>query len=334
VAALLGDDEDATVVVAAPRGPAVAPAPPKPAAPAKQTTAPATRRAGIMPLVLGGVALIAVAGAGGAFLFLRGGSVPVPVPVATPAPANPAPAPVLPAQPPSIAPPVTPKPAPRNPAIVATAVTAAAAGAKCSLLNTSVGADGVQVSGFAGNGEAEAAARSAITAASSGLTVAWHAGALDPQWCRLLDVLRPAATAGTMQLALSGGRSVLHDHDYIWPDITAPAFPSWLVADYLAHGDSGQDPEAAHLYPNPKDHARSHAPGEMVKARTKDAIGPPFGTDLIVAIATSGPLFTKARPAETFGAYLTSLQSALESAARRGDQVAVGIMTVETQAKQ
>jgi eukaryotic-like serine/threonine-protein kinase len=336
VASLLGDDEDATVVVGAPRGPAVANAAAavaaKPVSPAKQTAAPAARRAGIMPLALGGVALVAVAGAGGAFLLLRGGSTPLAAPSATPAPAKLTPAPTLPAQPPPVAPPATPKPAPPDPAIVARAVTAAAAGAKCSLLATSVGADGVQVEGFAGSGDAEATARSAVATASSGLAVAWHASGLDPQWCRLLDVLRPAVSAGTVHLALSGGHTSLADRDPIEPDITMPSFPGWLVVDYLTHDDTLHDLVSAELYPNPTARGHLHTSADVVKVRSGNTIGPPFGTDLIVAMATTKPLFTKVRPSQVFGAYLSSLQNALDGAARRGDQVAVGIMTVETQA--
>jgi hypothetical protein len=164
------------------------------------------------------------------------------------------------------------------------------------------------------------------------LTVAWRASALDPQWCRLLDVLRPAALAGTVQLSLNHGQASLVDRDPIEPDVSMPSFPGWLVVDYLTRDDSLHDLVSAQLYPNPTAHGRMHSPGEIVKVRSGNTIGPPFGTDLIVAMATTRPLFTKTRTSQVFSAYLASLHEALNSAVQRGDQVAVGIMTVETQA--
>ncbi|MEJ0046591.1 MAG: protein kinase [Rhodospirillales bacterium] len=339
-AALPDEDDDATVVVSAKRPPAAAAAPlaPKPAAtPAREaprTVAPAAKRGGPMPLVLAGVAVLAVAGAGGAFMFLRGGSPPKPAsttPTPAPASANPTPAPTTSAPTPPVA---KPSPPPPDPAIVAPAVASAAAAASCTLLTTSVSADGVQVGGFAGRGEAETAALSSVAAASSGLAVAWHAGTLDSKWCDLLDVLRPAATAGTIQLALSGGKTVLHDRDPIWPDVTAPAFPNWLVVTYLTRDDRsapGHDLFAVQLFPNLKARGHAYAPGEVVPIRSTDTIGPPFGTDLIVAVASSGALFTKVQAPQTFATYLSSLRAALNGAAQRNEKVAVGIMTVETQ---
>jgi hypothetical protein len=61
---------------------------------------------------------------------------------------------------------------------------------------------------------------------------------------------------------------------------------------------------------------------------------PPFGTDLIIAIASSAPLFNKnqALPDQA-DAYVRELGSALDAAARRHANIAAGAVEVRTSPK-
>jgi len=347
VASLLGDDEDATVVAAPQRGPAPIAAKPEaaarvPAAPTKQPVAPAAKRGGIMPLVLGGAALVAVAGAGGAFLLLRGGTAPVTVPAPTPAPASPPRIETPTAQPQAaVTPPATPKPAPPDNASVGRAVAAVAASASCSFLATQVDSGGVHVSGFDGGGDSEMTARASVTSAASGLPIDWQARSVDSFWCRTFDALRPYGSGHPLSVSLATGARPLRDSELIKPDVQGPGFASWMRVDDFARGGEMQQgaklvpigPNVVHFYPTSKARARMLTAGELLQVRDKGwCVGPPYGTDLIIAVATANPLFPAARaPQEDFDTYLSAMRTALAAAAQRGDDVAVGIGTLETE---
>jgi eukaryotic-like serine/threonine-protein kinase len=345
VASLLGDDEDATVVVSAQRGPTPVPARPDaaaklPAPSAKQPVAPAAKRGRIMPLVLGGVALVAVAGAGGAFMLLRGGSAPVTAPPTTTPPKSPPQAPLQPQ--PAISPPATPKPAPPDTASISRAVAAAAASAGCSFLATQVDSDGVHVSGFDGGGDSETTARAAVNSAASGLPVSWQAKPVDSFWCRSFDALRPYASGRPLSVSLATGSRPLRDSELIKPDVQGPGFASWMRVDDFARGGEAQQgtklvpigPNVVHFYPTSKTRARRLTPGELLQVRDKNwCVGPPYGTDLIIAVATTNPLFPGTRALqEDFDTYLSAMRAALAAADQRGEDLAVGIGALETEA--
>jgi hypothetical protein len=57
----------------------------------------------------------------------------------------------------------------------------------------------------------------------------------------------------------------------------------------------------------------------------------PFGTDMIVAIAASAPLFSSPRPAdESVPAYLQALRAALDEAQRKGTKISANAILVQT----
>ena len=60
-------------------------------------------------------------------------------------------------------------------------------------------------------------------------------------------------------------------------------------------------------------------------------IGEPYGTDMIMAIASSEPLFDRPRPsnAETVSVYLRDLQAAIERARQRGVRLAGAAVTLD-----
>ena len=61
-------------------------------------------------------------------------------------------------------------------------------------------------------------------------------------------------------------------------------------------------------------------------------VGPPYGTDMIIAIASSQPLFDRPRPdnVESAADYLRELQAAVEAAKRRGVRLTGSAMAVDT----
>ena len=60
-------------------------------------------------------------------------------------------------------------------------------------------------------------------------------------------------------------------------------------------------------------------------------IGEPYGTDMIIAVASSEPLFDRPRPGntETADVYLRDLQSAIDALSRRGARLAGAAVTLE-----
>ncbi|WP_188259226.1 DUF4384 domain-containing protein [Azospirillum tabaci] len=100
-------------------------------------------------------------------------------------------------------------------------------------------------------------------------------------------------------------------------DITAPEFPAHLQVDYFT-----SDGDVIHLLPNPLEISGRVESGAVRRLGERGAggrswsIGPPYGHELIVVIASPTPLFPSPRPeAEAAASYLPALKQALDSAA-------------------
>ena len=78
------------------------------------------------------------------------------------------------------------------------------------------------------------------------------------------------------------------------------------------------DPKAGIVADPPRTATR---PGETVNlGHPSWLIGEPYGTDMIIAVASSEPLFDRPRPsnAETADVYLRDLQAAIDALRQRG----------------
>ncbi len=289
---------------------------------------------------------------------------PAPAPPPAPVAAEPAPQ-VQPAAPPPVQPPaaaaqaeVQPAPAPvvqPPPAATQTAdaglaplrqqVAAALAGARCTLADAAVQDSGqIGVSGLAGR-DAAAALRQRVAGLAAGHPLDWRVQAIDPVFCDALGVLHPIAAPDGLAVTLAGNRTALHDGERILPRVTAPGFGGDLRVDYLGH-----DGSVVHLYPTAADPAqhiaaqpsRVLAPGERLAlgdagpGRPVWEVGPPYGTDMIIAVASSTKLLVHA-PAQNAEddatAYLRGLDAAIAEARRNGAHIAGTALLVDTIAK-
>ena len=104
---------------------------------------------------------------------------------------------------------------------------------------------------------------------------------------------------------------------YLMFDVVTPDFPTHLQVDYFT-----SDGDVIHLLPNPLEISGRVEPGAIRRLGERGAggrfwsIGPPYGHELIVVIASPAPLFPSPRPeAETAASYLPALKQALDSAA-------------------
>ncbi|WP_439579551.1 protein kinase domain-containing protein [Elioraea sp.] len=277
-------------------------------------------------------------------------------PAAPPAPAPPAqqaaptpPAPQPPTPEPRVAPVAPPPvvPAPSEPprqqlalgptaATLRSAVAGAIAASRCSLVaGTIEGTDRVRLTGFAEAGGGESALR--LRVASAGVpweNIDWRVRGFEGPYCDALDLLRPVADVfgeppSGLSVALAGDRRRLVLGDLLTVRVGMPRFPAYLRVSYFTH-----DGEVVHLHPNSGDGARSFAPGARVslgdpaEGGPRWEIGPPYGTEMIVALASERPLFESAREDfERSEAYLAALRERLGDG--RAGRVAAQVLMVE-----
>jgi hypothetical protein len=218
------------------------------------------------------------------------------------------------------------------------------------MVDGDIGQDGtVTLTGLAG-----ISAANALRQGLAGLTipgaVQWQVQSVEPSFCHALDLLHPISpsfnpAAPRLGLTLVGGNTRLRDGEHILPQLVMPNFPSHLVVDYIAH-----DGDVQHLYPQVADPSpdpgknvaadppRTFSPGALVRlgivrpGHPPWEASPPYGTDMIIAIAASRPLFAHPRPSngETSATYLPALEAAVQAARTRGDQLAGSAITVDT----
>ncbi|MBW4092955.1 MAG: protein kinase [Proteobacteria bacterium] len=271
---------------------------------------------------------------------------PTPTPTPTPAPA-PAPAPAPTTASSGVGTPAVPAPATPNLAATARSLAAAIGGTSCVLAHPTVGPDGgVTVDGFAGSNVA-AGLHTQLVDRAGAVPLDWQVQTLHPVFCSALAVLRPVAPlAGApdlgLRLRLAGGIAALHDGARILPRVIAPHFGGYLRVDYLGH-----DGSLVHLYPtvaDPSQHfvavpSRRLAPGSLLRLGDNGAgrplweVGPPYGTDMIIAVASSQPLLRTDDPAnvqDSAAAYLRRLAAAIAAARARGEQVTATVLPVDT----
>ncbi len=290
---------------------------------------------------------------------------PPPPKAAPPAPQAPegpppAPAPLKPqaatAPPPVIAPPPSPPPAERatgaaspapvaasgpaapparvamlapDPAAIRTDVEAAIRSARCAVPQFGVSDAGhVSISGLVGAGAPENALRQAVAKAVPGAPIEWRVTAVGLVYCDALDLIRPIAQAGSpfLSLTLRDGITRLKDNDPIIPVLGLPEFPAYLRIDYLSSDGTAEHPE-----PQPGD-GKPLVAGTTVSTSLLGTVGPPFGQDMIIAIASSVPVTThfRANTAEPLASYVTALRAAIEEARGRGAKITGRVLPIET----
>jgi hypothetical protein len=225
------------------------------------------------------------------------------------------------------------------PGALRSAVAAALSPVACTIVKSDVAEpDGtVSLVGVVGHGGPEAELHRAITNAAPTAAVDWRVASFDGPYCRALDVLHPvaysaAARSSSFSMVLRNGNRPLKDGELMTIDLQVPSFSAWLIVDYLQH-----DGTVVHLHPTPKDPARSYPAnsrqtlGDPSAGGERWEVGAPYGTDMIIAVASSAPLFTqKRKDLEETEAYLHALQAAIEAAQRRGVHLAADALVLTT----
>jgi len=288
-------------------------------------------------------AALAVAAAGLAvfgmlrLLPLRPGSgADAPAPSAPPAPAGAA-------GPPGAAPPVprpaAPVPAPAPlPTPAPAAVAAALADVPCAALVSAIDGHTVRVQGYLGREPGPAGLRHKLGTVPGVTRVDLALQGVADDKCPLLRVLGRywAASRGGATLRLnpaSGRNGQLAAGDTLMVDVTTPPYQSYVTVDYFV-----LDGKVVHLLPNAA--ARENLAPPRYTATIGSlgnwVIGPPYGTEMLVLVTTSVPLFDAVRPdAEPGPTYLRALDERLARIARTqgAGAVAVDFLQISTQAR-
>ncbi len=210
------------------------------------------------------------------------------------------------------------------------AVAAAVAGADCAVVAGEVARQGgtVTLRGVIGQGKPEQDVRRAIRDAAPTATIDWGLGVAEGPYCGALNLVRayarPFGEPGGVQLGLKDGRTSLLADERVQIRTTLSDFPAYVQIDYLMN-----DGTVAHLQKSAAGSAT--APARSVTELFGGEVGPPFGTDLVLAIASSAPLFAKEQVlSETAEDYLRALRAALEQAGRGKARLAAGALLVRT----
>ncbi|WP_237217051.1 DUF4384 domain-containing protein, partial [Falsiroseomonas oryziterrae] len=236
--------------------------------------------------------------------------------------------------------PVQPQPAALpSAANIRTALASALPPVACSLVSGTVAQDRATLRGVVGRGTPDQALRNAVANAAGAFPRDLRLNTFDGPFCAALDTLRPFTqpfgSAGALQVALANNATRLRDGELVTVQINGPDFPAYLQVTFLVH-----DGTLAHLHPTPTDPSRLLPAGAVLRLGDPAlggpawAVSPPFGSDLIIAVASSAPIFDRPRPDdEDMNAYLRDLRVALENARRRGVRLAVDAWALDTVAR-
>jgi serine/threonine-protein kinase len=202
------------------------------------------------------------------------------------------------------------------------------------------------VTGIAGKAAVDSLRQKLNTLPLTGSAPSLRVTQVDLSYCQWEDFLRPIAgafgeNAGRLALHLPGDPAWLKKDEYIRPRVTMADFRGEMRVDYL-----DRDGHVQHLYPqlaDPAEHLaadppRVFAPGETLSLGEPGPdnrgwqVDVPFGTDVIIAIASEEPLFARPRPAnvEKAATYLRDLKTAVDMARSRGLHITATAMPVET----
>lgn len=223
--------------------------------------------------------------------------------------------------------------APAPPAVAA--VAAVLAGIPCSALAAAIEGRSLHVRGFLSKKVGVAKLKKSLAAFEAGNKLSVDVQEVDADKCDAIMLFGPywirsrlPGRAATVHASKSN--SALVEGDPLMVDVTSPGYDSYLTVDYHI-----LDGNVAHLLPNQR--ARDNAAPPNYTATIGSlgnwVIGQPFGTELIVLVATPVPLFDGVRPdLEPAQDYLRAVAARLAdiSKAHGADKVAVDLAQIST----
>ncbi len=226
----------------------------------------------------------------------------------------------------------TPVPSPPAPHTVERAVpradlaavsAAATAAADCGLVAAAPTADGISVSGVVRRGEEEAIRGMLNAFGVASAAPQFNLQAFDAPYCDALEAMRlDAAAPGAAPHLSLASPNPLPKGQKLQFRVEMPDWASHLTVTYLTvSGDAG------HLVNG----AAVQSGGTLTFADPLWVAVGPFGTELLVAVASDRPLFVqRRRTVERQADYAPALAAALRAMREEGKRAAVRVIVVET----
>jgi serine/threonine-protein kinase len=310
-------DDDATMI----RPAAVRPDP------ATQAVAVEPRRSRV-GLIAGGVGALVVAGIVG-FVVLGGHAKPpvaAPHPPTTAATTPPAPAPKAVASPPAL-----------DPAQLRDRVIAVAASASCALVHGTIDADGGSLTGLV-RADQQGRFAQALAAAVEGGSAAPHIQVdlrdFTGPYCGMIGAIKPfapvfAPPGQRLALHLQGHATRLVTNQHIVVELGLPVWARYAEVDYISSSGA-----TYRLYPTTTSAPALTGGSTLVLGKPPGpawAVGKPYGTDMIVAIASSAPIDTMpATQAATVTTLAPAAATTLTELKANGAKLATAALLVDT----
>ena len=222
------------------------------------------------------------------------------------------------------------------------AVSAALAKLPCSALVPAFKGSIVHVQGYLARSVGPARLKSTLAALPGVSGVELELQEVNEDKCALLRVLgrywsayhMRADGGSSLRLNPASGRGTeLREGDTLMVDVTTPNIQSHIAVDYFV-----LDGNVVHLLPNAAERETLAPPRHTVTVGNLGnwMIGAPFGTEMLVLLATPAPLFDKPRPDAEAGAdYLRALETRLDGIAKAhgAGSIAVEFLQITTHPK-
>jgi predicted Ser/Thr protein kinase len=221
------------------------------------------------------------------------------------------------------------------------AVSAALAELPCSALVPTIKGQAVRVQGYLARSVGQARLKNTLAALPGVAEVELALQEVDEDKCGLMRVLgrywvahHTAAGGATIRLNPGSGKgSDLKEGDTLMVDVTTPNYQSYVTVDYFVLGGN-----VVHLLPNAVERETLAPPRYTATVGNLGnwMIGAPFGTEMLVLLATPVPLFDGVRPDSEAGPeYLHALDTQLAQIGKSHGAGAIGVdfLQITTHAK-
>jgi eukaryotic-like serine/threonine-protein kinase len=234
--------------------------------------------------------------------------------------------------------PATPAPTVPVPALTTASITPILARVPCSAMMPSVRDHALKVQGYVPASFGIARLKALLSAAPGVQTLNLDVQEVNDNECNVINAFAPYWLANQQagrgaSIRVKGKSTELTEGDPLIVDITTPAYDSYVHVDYY-----GLDGNVAHLLPNLRVRDNQAPPNYLatIGSLRNWVIAKPFGSELIVLLATPVPLFGQAGP--EYGAsadYLRAVEKQLGpiSAKFGRERIMVDFVRITTKAR-
>ncbi len=180
----------------------------------------------------------------------------------------------------------------------------------CAELHANIVNGRLVVSGFVASRGDLAQLQVSLAGRDAVLRVAVHEW---PQCEALMTFRQQMAEGGGPEIRIVAGKTEFARGETLVLEVTTPSYPSYLYLSYIqASGEVVHLVQPSGPVPSPLPAGQTLTFGDGLDGRTRFVVTPPFGNEMIIALAAASPLFAQPRPGvEIERDYLTAFRDAL-----------------------